>query len=104
MKRIPRMTRRDFLRRTSFAAAGAVAAPYIIPGRALGLDGAVAPSKRITMASIGTGGQGQYDTRALMSLADVQYLAICDVDVKHREKATQMVEEYYNSKSADGAS
>jgi len=93
------LSRRDFLRRTSIAAAGAVGFPYIIPSSALGADGAVAPSNRIVMASIGVGGQGRYDCRALMNLPDVQMVAVCDVDSGHRAAAKKMVEEYYAQKS-----
>jgi len=96
------LSRRDFLRRTSVAAAGAVGFPYIIPSSALGADGAIAPSNRIVMASIGVGGQGSYDTRALMNLPEVQMVAVCDVDSEHRAAAKKMVEEYYAQKN-DGA-
>jgi len=88
------ISRRNFLRG---AAAGA-AFPYIIPSSALGADGHVAPSNRIVMASIGTGGQGRHDTRALMSLPDVQYVAVCDVDAGHRAEAQRMVEGFYRDK------
>ena len=50
------VTRRDFIRRTT-AAAATIAAPMILPGRVLGLDGGVAPSNRITIGYIGTGRQ-----------------------------------------------
>jgi len=92
------LSRRSFLRKTATAAVGAFGFPYIIPGSALGLNGATAPSNRVTLASIGTGGQGSYDTRALMSLPDTQYLAVCDVDTKHRESAKAMLEEYYKTR------
>ena len=49
------MTRRAFLRRSSAAAGAAVAFPTVIPSSVLG---ATAPSKLITMASIGIGGMG----------------------------------------------
>ena len=90
------LSRRQFLRRSSLATAAAVGFPAIIPGTALGLNGAVAPSNRIVMGSIGCGGQGKYDTRALFSLPDVQYVAVCDVDAKHRAEGRQMIEEYYS--------
>lgn len=93
------LSRRGFLRRTGAMAAGAAAFPYIIPASARGADGHVAPSNRITMASIGVGGQGTYDTRALMSLPDVQYLALCDVDKGHREAAGKVVQDYYQQKT-----
>ena len=89
------ITRRAFLRKTSAASAAAVAFPYIIPSSALGADGHVAPSNRIVMASIGTGGQGRHDTRALMSIRDVQYVAVCDCDAGHRAEAKGMVEGFY---------
>lgn len=94
-------SRRQFLKRGAALASSAVAFPYIIPGAALGLNGAVAPSNRVTLASIGTGGQGSYDTRALASLPEVQYLALCDVDSEHLKNATNMVNEIYTQK--DGA-
>ena len=95
------LSRRSFLKRSSLALAPAVF-PAIIPGSALGLNGAVAPSNRIVMASIGVGGQGSYDTKALMSIPDVQYAAVCDVDRKHCAAAREMVSSFYAGKSPDG--
>ena len=48
------------LSRRSFIASvlAASSAPLIVPAQALGRDGAVAPSERITMGFIGQGGQG----------------------------------------------
>lgn len=85
------LSRRSFLK----GAAAVAAFPAIIPSTALGRDGAVAPSERIVMASIGVGGQGTYDTRALMNMPDVQYIAVCDVDRQHCATAKAMLEEYY---------
>ncbi len=93
------VSRRVFLRRTAGAAAGAVAFPWIVPSSALGADGHVAPSNRIVMASIGVGGQGTGNTRGLMNLPDVQYVAVCDVDRGHRENAKKMLEEFYAGKN-----
>jgi len=94
-----KLTRRQFFKRGALATAGAAAFPYIVPGSALGLNGAVAPSNRITMASIGTGGQGRHNTRALMSVPEVQYLAVCDVDANHRAEAKEMVEAFYTQRN-----
>jgi predicted dehydrogenase len=52
----------------------------VLPARGLGLDGAVAPSERITMGCIGVGGQGQYNMRNFISQPDVQVVALCDVE------------------------
>ena len=92
------INRRTFLK----SAAAAAVIPTIIPASAMGRDGAVAPSERIVMASIGVGGQGKHDTRALFSMPDVQYVAVCDVDRQHCADAANMVSEYYAARSADG--
>lgn len=96
------ISRRQFLSRTAAGTAVAAGFPYIIPGRALGLDGAVAPSNRIVMASIGVGGQGTYDTRALLAIPEVQYVAVCDVDSNHREAARQMCTDHYAQNAPSG--
>ena len=83
--------RRQFLKAAAGAAAGAVSFPYFVPGAALGKDGSVAPSNRITMGSIGLGGMGTGDMRGLLETGEVQVLAVCDVDVNHRERARKIV-------------
>ncbi len=92
MKKIT-FTRRDFLRRTAAVSAGAAAFPYIVPSSALGADGSVAPSNRIVMGAIGTGGQGTYDMKALMGQPEVQMVAVCDVDTSRRENAKNIVDQ-----------
>jgi hypothetical protein len=52
------ISRRQFLRRNLAAAGAAIVAPTIIPASALGRDGEIAPSERITMGFIGVGHQG----------------------------------------------
>ena len=47
--RAPGRSRREFLRKTAQACAAGFAFPTIVPGSALGLSGAVAPSNRITL-------------------------------------------------------
>ena len=56
--------RRRFLK-TAVSASAVVMAPTIIPSSALGRDGAVAPSERITVGGIGIGRRGQYDLGCL---------------------------------------
>src|SRR4051812_5081170 len=51
------LTRRQFVRRTALVGA-VLAAPSVIPGSALGRDGAVAPSERIVLGGIGLGPRG----------------------------------------------
>src|ERR1035438_4744024 len=76
--------RREFLRRAVLAC-GALAVPQVIPGSALGLDGAVAPSERIVMGGIGLGGRGGYDLSILLQFPEVQFIAVCDVQKPHRD-------------------
>ena len=90
-------SRRDFIKRTGVAALGAAAFPYIIPSSALGADGAVAPSNRIVMGAIGTGGQGSGNMRAFMGFPNVQMVAVCDVDRGRREAAKKTVDEKYGN-------
>jgi predicted dehydrogenase len=83
-------SRRQFLKSGALAA---VAVPYIIPGSALGKNGAVAPSNRIVMAAIGLGAQGREDLRGFLSKDEVQMIAICDVDKSHAARAKTLVDE-----------
>ena len=81
------LSRRQFLKRTAAAAAGTAAFPTIIPGRALGLDGATAPSNRLTLGFIGMGKMAKGHLDAYLSDASCQILAICDVEQGRRERA-----------------
>jgi hypothetical protein len=93
-----RIHRREFARRASAAAAGVLGFPTIVSASSLGMNGAVAPSQRIVMASIGVGGQGLFNMRAFMAEPDVQLVAVCDVDRAHLEKARDLVNEKYENR------
>ncbi|MFH1924386.1 MAG: hypothetical protein ABIP48_31425, partial [Planctomycetota bacterium] len=67
-----KMNRRQFLSKTARAAS--VAVPVMIPASALGRAGRIAPSERIVMGSIGVGGMGFADMRALMSIPETQFV------------------------------
>ncbi len=86
-----RVTRRSFLK----TAGAAFAFPAIIPSSALGADGAVAPSERIVMGAIGTGGQGTGNMNAFLARKEVQMVAVCDVDTNHRNAAKGFVDTKY---------
>ncbi|KPK47119.1 MAG: hypothetical protein AMK72_08850 [Planctomycetes bacterium SM23_25] len=90
------MTRRGFLK-TAAAAGAALAAPAVIPGSALGRDGAVPPSERIVMGGIGIRGRGMSDLRWMLPEADVQFVAICDAQKASREKVKQTVDQRYGN-------
>jgi hypothetical protein len=76
------MNRRTFLK----AAGGALAFPWIAP------SWAVAPSERITLGVIGIGPRCQYDLGCFLEEADLQCLAICDVQASRRELGKKMVD------------
>jgi predicted dehydrogenase len=89
----PGMDRRGFLRRTG----AAVVAPMIVPASVLG-RGAPAPSGRLQMAIIGTGGRGGGHSRVFSSFPDCRVAAVCDVNRKNGEKAKAQVDETYGTK------
>lgn len=93
-----RPTRRRFLK----GLGAAVAAPYFIPASARGADGRPAPSERITMGFVGVGGQGSGDMGGFMSFPEVQNVAVCDVDSRHRTAAQQRAEQHYARQKASG--
>ena len=88
-------TRRRFLK--SIAAGGAMAAPYFVPGRVLGRNGAVAPSNRITLGGIGVGNRGSYVLSRFLQNADVQMVATADLQRTRRERVKQMVDKHYGN-------
>lgn len=85
------MNRRTFLK-TSLAAGGALAFPRIMPARP------VAPSERITLGVIGVGPRCQYDLGCFLEEADLQCVAICDVQSSRRETGKQMVDKRYGNR------
>jgi predicted dehydrogenase len=88
--------RRQFLRQTA-GAASALAVPYFVPASALGLDNKPAPSDRIVMGSIGTGGQGRGLLGGFLGQPDVQVVSVCDVDAGHMNQARDMVNKKYGN-------
>lgn len=94
----PLLTRRTFLARAA-AAAGTVSIPTVLPASALGRDGKVAPSERIVLAGIGIGGRGSADLNWMLSQADVQCVAVCDVHRGRREAARALVDGVYGGKT-----
>ncbi|GMW01222.1 MAG: dehydrogenase [Candidatus Hydrogenedentota bacterium] len=91
------LKRRAFLKRTATATATAMGFPYIIPGSALGLNGATAPSERFTMGCIGVGSQGSGNMKGFLNFKDLQIIAVCDVDGKRRDEAKNIVNQAYST-------
>ncbi len=91
-----RYSRRRFLGHVGLAGA-ALAIPTVVPGSALGLDGALAPSNRITMGAIGIHGRGREDLSHCLKNPDVQFVAICDVQKVQRVGIKEMVDGFYDN-------
>lgn len=89
-------TRRQFLRSAAGGAAAGWAAPAIVSSTVFGQADRPAPSDRITVAFIGCGKMANdYHLPELLRFADVQAVAVCEVDRKRREHAKGRVEAAY---------
>ncbi len=98
IERRERISRRRFIAATATAAA----APYIIPSSALGKAGTVAPSNRINLGFIGTGGRGTSHLRSLVGSRETQLMAVCDPQKPKREGAKRHIENAYAKQKAAG--
>jgi hypothetical protein len=95
-ERAAHLNRRRFLK-TVIGAGAVLAAPYVIPGAALGKDGGVLPSERITLGGIGIGNRGGYDLGCFLQEPDVRFLAICDVKAVRREAVKKLADTKYGT-------
>ncbi|MCU0246760.1 MAG: Gfo/Idh/MocA family oxidoreductase [Bryobacter sp.] len=85
------------MKRRSFLAA----APLFVPARLLGKS---APSKRITVGMIGVGRQTvTVNLPQFLSMADVQVVAVCDVDSWRLANARRQVEAAYSKQAPSGS-
>ncbi len=81
--RCPEITRRGFLK-TAVQTGAVLSLPALIPGKALGKNGAVPPSEKIIAGGIGIRGRGMGDLEWMMQQPDVQFVAVCDLQKKQR--------------------
>jgi predicted dehydrogenase len=88
-----KMTRREALRTGTGWVAGAMA-PMIVPSSVLGLD-APAPSNKITVGCIGTGGMGSGNMNSFLGQDDCRVVAVCDVKRQAAENARNAVNGRY---------
>ena len=70
------LTRRDFITKSALT----IGAAAIVPRYVLGGPGFVAPSDKLNIAVVGTGGKGVSDVQAVV---DENIVALCDVDQEH---------------------
>ena len=71
-------SRREFLKNSALTAAGFM----IVPRHVLGGKGFLAPSDRLTVAAIGTGGKGADDIAHFFRTGKVDIGFLCDVDTR----------------------
>src|SRR6516225_10704745 len=90
---------RKITRRQALKIGAAVSVPMFIPARLLGDD---APSKKITMGSIGVGWMGGDNLSAFLNQRDVRVVAIADVDQGHLNAAVDKVNNHNKSKDCKG--
>ena len=96
MKRTGVWSRREFVK---WAGGAAGAAPWIVPASVLGGEKKSPPSERITAGIIGAGKMANdFHIPSLLGLADVQVLAVCDVDTSRRNHAKKRVDDHYATK------
>jgi hypothetical protein len=95
MNDVGRETRRRFLTSTLGAAGGVLSLPQIIGAAALGRGGATAPSDRVTVGIIGSGGRGIYEGRTYIPFDNCEIVAVCDVQEARRTQAKQLFEQMY---------
>ncbi|HMP81459.1 MAG TPA: Gfo/Idh/MocA family oxidoreductase [Verrucomicrobiota bacterium] len=89
------LSRRDFIRTTTFITA-AIAAPLIIPSRLLGAD---APSNKIRVGHIGCGRIAlSHDMTGVANSGLADSLAVCDVDSKRVAQGKATIERLYRDR------
>jgi hypothetical protein len=87
-------TRRRFVRTAGGALAGALMSPAIVPARALG-RGATAPSDRVTVGIIGSGGRAVFETNQYPWFDNAIIVAVCDAQESRRVSAKETLEKQY---------
>ena len=89
--------------RTAAAASGALAVPWIVPASALGADGAVAPSERITVGLIGHGADGPRPPAAgWWAIPPFKCWPSATWTARGARKAMRCVDETYAAERASG--
>jgi len=89
--------RRTMTRRSFVKGAAAAAAPYVVTSTALGGAARAPAGARIVMGAIGIGGRGRYILGRMLSNADVQMVAVCDVQGPRRASAKAAVDRRYGN-------
>ncbi len=92
MKSNRQSTRRQFMRNT-IASTTALSIPLITPTQVLGQNDSVAPSEKITLGVIGCGPRCRYVLGGMLTLPDVQCVALADVQKSRRDEGKALIDE-----------
>ncbi len=95
-----KVSRRSFLKKSAAATAAVSLFPTVVPATALGRNGAVAPSDRIVMGLIGSGGMGNHDMMQFLGKKEAHVVACCDVDERHLKSTKATIDKKYKNKDA----
>ncbi len=89
--------RRNFIAKSVTMGASAIAVPYFVSAKAIGADGGVTPSEKITLGVIGIGPRCTYDLKSILTFPDVQCVAIADVQESRRLAGKKLVDDHYGN-------
>ncbi len=87
------LSRRHFLGRILATST----APLVLPGSVLGLNGAPAPSSRITFGVIGVGNRALFILPNFLTQPDVRLVAVSDAREDRRRAGKQAVDNFYRN-------
>ncbi|MCC6354656.1 MAG: Gfo/Idh/MocA family oxidoreductase [Verrucomicrobiae bacterium] len=88
------LSRRRFLRRATAIAA----APMIVRGSTLGLNGAVAPSNRITFGCIGIGNRARHVMPSFLAQPEIVFTAVSDCREDRMRSAKDLMDAHYGNR------
>lgn len=77
----------------------ALAAPYIVPGSALGANDETAANSRINIGVIGAGSQSRGLTENAIRHKNVRVVALCDVDKSRLAEGKTLIDTYYEDQA-----
>lgn len=91
MKDTSQTTRRQFMRNT-VASTTALSLPLIAPSQVLGQGAGTAPGEKITLGVIGCGPRCRYVLGGMLTLPDVQCVALADVQQSRRDEGKELID------------
>lgn len=93
-----KISRREFIKKTSGAAAAFISAPHIMNSNILGRNNSFSPNNKIIIAAIGVGWMGGDNVTTFLNEEEVKVVALCDIDSEHLIEVKNKVDSYYGNK------